>query len=1073
VFFPAARFFRFFSEDFGPDLKTFRAAFNEDAPTSEPALRAGEPKKQLADDSRRKAPKEKLMTTRKTNRITIQTLPREQLQSEGRNTMKQQTSSATIAQYRRPANPNVSPERWAGLIKSAHSAVMIGLFLIIASTVQAQSHLVRLGDAEANGESLVASASLSDERVVTAAKDNAGNLKLTVWDVTADGSFTQRGEKEAGVTSEFAIAGLPQGNLITAVRQQNGNLRLIAWAVDAGGQITRRGDIDGGAVQRVSIAKLGPTRVVTATQSASGETKLIVWDLGSAGSLTRRGDHVADAGTQIDVTVLSATKFVCAVKTQTGQIAISAWSVNTSGATIGALGSAQGPAVTEFAITNAALDRAVTASRLGDGSLRVDAWDVGSGTLTNASSASAGPADKIALASLGSTKVVTAVRQADHTLKLISWQVVDKIRRLDDVDAGAVTGVSVVSLGWDRLVTAVQVSGKNAKLIDWADFSVGLLSTTWGPTTSFKLPPKNNPGSGPAGQVRKAGLEVDDDEPVGVRSQGVKPKINVANLGSELAETILNPVASKPGPPPPPPNVQSPAPAFTFQPNISGVDPMIAVGLSYVVVSEQGQIQFLYKDGDKKGQQLSSKTGESTAMNSAQFFGGFLAVTNSDGSVNRNNINLYVRFPPDTTAGMSCDPSVSSGDPCENDFYDTRVSYDRFHGRFIILSALRGGVYLGGKVDPVVRRYFAIAVSRTEDPRDGFIQYLTTESNYSDWPRVAASDGVIVVAHWANKNTDATPDNPTLPGNTSPLRPMAYVFRTDDMTSANLTPRNWKIYPYQTDGGSLLPISYDTKSEWTYLFKPLGDGFQVYGFKQPTDTSGWSNLPKLHSSHVDVEGGQAGFGEGIHFRSGALYLAGGVKVADRVPNKTPERWHVRGLRIPISTTANSFVAGPCPGGGCKDFDFGLHAVDDAAGDVFSYEMASLAVNRNNDMIMVYGRVPIKSTKGQEARFSIIYSDSRGLQRSRLLQAGATILKDTRCVNQNGTAMNESAKVAENFFHIQYQSTDANGNVVCPQQKDFQDYANAVVDPFDDTAFWVVHAFATAGGFKMIGAKVVP
>jgi hypothetical protein len=38
-----------------------------------------------------------------------------------------------------------------------------------------------------------------------------------------------------------------------------------------------------------------------------------------------------------------------------------------------------------------------------------------------------------------------------------------------------------------------------------------------------------------------------------------------------------------------------------------------------------------------------------------------------------------------------------------------------------------------------------------------------------------------------------------------------------------------------------------------------------------------------------------------------------------------------------------------------------------------------------------------------------------------------------------------------------------------------DYANVVVDPADDTSFWMVHEFADSAGpsFKMVAGKVTP
>jgi hypothetical protein len=217
-----------------------------------------------------------------------------------------------------------------------------------------------------------------------------------------------------------------------------------------------------------------------------------------------------------------------------------------------------------------------------------------------------------------------------------------------------------------------------------------------------------------------------------------------------------------------------------------------------------------------------------------------------------------------------------------------------------------------------------------------------------------------------------------------------------------------------------------------------------------------------------LDGGAYGFREAVHFQDGKLYLGGAVSVAPRVPNVSPERWHVRGVRVPVTNDANgNLKAGPCPAtSGCLDFDFGLHALEDAPADELSYELASVVPDKVGDMLLAYGRVPVKTQNpiGQEARFSIFYNDARALVRSRLVQAGGTVLKDTYCSGGN----TETTPVAENYFHVWY------GSDTCSSQKDFQDYGTAAVDP-DGNSFWIAHAYADGPSkkFKMVGAKIVP
>jgi hypothetical protein len=937
--------------------------------------------------------------------------------------------------------------------------VVLILSSLTSILVSAQSHFVRLGDIGGDRVGRITIAGLGDGRAVTAVADEEGNLKLIVWDVTSDGKFKRRDDIEAGKASVFALASLGTSDAITAVRQENGSLRLIDWSINKDGDLTRKGSIDAGQVDRIAIAPAGPRRVVTATVE-SGATKLIVWDRTSTGQFTRRGDANGPAGTRAAVAALSAGQIIFAVRDTAGRLDVSSWSLSQSG-NLSPQQSAKGSQVTEITITNTALDRAVTACNLSDGTVEVAAWDIGTnGKVTAASSAKAGIADNVALAAMGSTKVVTALRQDSQDLKLISWQVVDTVRRLDTIAAGPVGRVAAVTLGWDRVISAVQDNAKDLKLIDFADFSVGLLRSQWGPATTSTTSVAVQPSTS-LPRVRSAG-KFDDERLMPQQRIGL-PIPKLINRAVENGEVLT------PGPPPPgPPQVQAPPPNLVFFPSLSGVDPMIAVGKNFVIVSEDHAIEFMHKTGPKAGQQLESKAGEPTLMQSKTFFDGFFRPTNADGSVNRNNINLHGRFPPSFDAAVVCMPTTSSPAlPCMNEAYDTRVIYDPYRGRFIVMSAMRGSG-LSGATTLVARRYIAIAISRTEDPRDGFDQYATTESNYSDWPRIASGDGVLVAAHNACKGPEnddiCGEDHQDIAGNSMALRPMATVYRIDDMIDRQPAPRNWKIYPYQVGGGTFYPVAHHGDSGgWTYLVKPTS-GLDIYRFKQPNNN--WDDVPTLQKDSFELEGGASGFREAIHFRFSKLYLGGAVSVADRVPNVSPERWHVRGVRIPIANTSNLKV-GPCPGtSGCLDFDFGLHALEDAAADELSYELGSLVPDRDGNMLLVYGRVPVKMKNpiGQEARFSIYYNDSRALVRSRLIQAGGAVLKDKYCSGGN----KETTAVAENYFHIWYGSDD------CESQTDFQDYGTAVVDP-DGKSFWVAHAYAdgTSKSFKIVAAKITP
>ena len=530
-------------------------------------------------------------------------------------------------------------------------------------------------------------------------------------------------------------------NVVTAVKAQNGTLELIDWFVDAGGSVLREGSIAAGPITQLAVAPVGSGRVVTLTQDSTGSTKLIAWDVSAAGQFTRRGDVTVGTGNGVvKVTAVSATQVVTAIRTTAGALQVNAFSLTQAGV-LAATGQALGPAITDTSIVNTATDRAVTASRLANGNLEVSAWDVDpTGKVALASSSDAGAVDEIALGALGSAKVATAVRQADKTLEVIVWDVVSAVTRLQSNQAGAVGPIVVATLGYDRAVTPVQNGSGQLELIDWADFSLGMLRNAWsGPgATDCTLSGQAPSHASKTGRANVAGnaTEPDDEEDEDFdRPEGEKGY--TGGISQLWPQVVLDNAGSAPGTDQP-----SPSAAVVAQPDIQGVDPSIAAGQKYVIATEDHWIEFF----DKSGHRLSSKAGEPTCLSAYKFFSGFLAPKNPNGTANRNNINRHLRSPLTYDSAKSCDPNTGAQTPCINEFYDTRVAYDPTIHRFIILSAVRHPIFQDGINDLIVRRFFAFAISRSEDPRDGFDTYISTENNYSDWPRIATAPGQLVVA---------------------------------------------------------------------------------------------------------------------------------------------------------------------------------------------------------------------------------------------------------------------------------------------------------------------------------------
>jgi len=927
--------------------------------------------------------------------------------------------------------PRCSALRLATLVFTA--------FTFISISASAQSLLVRQGEISPAGTvSRVTSAPLDTGRLVTALRNSAGNLEVTTWDLVPAGTFSKLSTATSSAIQDVVVAALSPTRFVTATQQSDGSLLLTSWAVDDAGNITKLKTAGAGVILQVALTALDPGRVVTLTRGSTGLPKLIQWSLDAAGNITR-GTDFTDSVTSLDVsiTAMSATRVATAYVQSNQTLLVTTWDVAAGGGPVTKKASLAGVQVTDAQITTAASDRVITGSRRLNANVQVAAWDVDPiGNLTAQSAAETGPIVSLSLAPLGTTRVATVVRQNDDTLKVIAWQVVDQVHQLDSLTGGTFLVPNAVNLGMDRLVTPLILSGSVMKLIAWREASVGVLHVTTGPFGSAIT----------AGLTAKSRTQVEPVEKDSDEEEAAEARELAATWGRKAAPRIselenkntgafdLIDAAQSP---------TSPAPNLVFEPGIEGVDPMIAVGKQFMLISQQGVVGFF----DKAGNLLPTKWGGPTVVLTSQLFSPLWQPT-LNGVVNRNNINLHLRFPLSLNPEMQCDPTAASpAKPCVQEMYDTRVAYDRTNDRFVIVAAVRHSIWMGNMasdgtlLDPWVRRYFVFAVSRTDDPRDGFQAYINTETNYSDWPRVGLGNNILIVAHNAGK---AATD----------WKPMAYVFALGDMAAGAAEPRNWKIDPFQTNGGNLLPVLHiGSSSGWNHMLHPNGATWDVFSFQNTATT--FSSLPTLRKTSINITNPLPGFSEGVVFRNGKIHLAGVTVKADRIVDLAPEQDSVRLLRIPILFDANGFPqASKLTSDGFLDFDYGVRTASDTANWRFSYEQPSVAVNANNDILVTFGRVPVNNLTPQEARYFIFSNATSHFEGSRLLKAGTALLFTTYTDATTFTPVP--------YYHF----PDDN-------YKDYIDYANAVVDPSDETTFWMTHEFSTGSMFKMVVGRVVP
>jgi astacin len=335
----------------------------------------------------------------------------------------------------------------------------------------------------AGAVSEIATVGAGGARVVTAVRTASNNLMLISWNVNADGSVSRLGDSgnAAGAASHLAIARTRL--FVTACRTAGGDLKLISWNVGPTGAISRVGDSGnaaGGATLNAIVA-LNDTLFVTACCTDSGTLKLISWRLSGNGSLTRLADsgNAAGAVSEIDLLRLDSGRVATAVRAGDATLKLIAWDVSATGQITrrGDSGNQAGAARFIRALRIPSGDL-VTSVRDGNGSFKLISWRVSAnGTVTRLgdSGNQAGEIGSNALMAR-SPGVISAVRAGDGHLKLISWEVTAQgaIQRRGDSynlagEASLITCCPEALGGAPPIVTAVRTASGTLRLISWAD----------------------------------------------------------------------------------------------------------------------------------------------------------------------------------------------------------------------------------------------------------------------------------------------------------------------------------------------------------------------------------------------------------------------------------------------------------------------------------------------------------------------------------------------------------------------------------------------------------------------------
>jgi hypothetical protein len=445
-----------------------------------------------------------------------------------------------------------------------------------------------------------------------------------------------------------------------------------------------------------------------------------------------------------------------------------------------------------------------------------------------------------------------------------------------------------------------------------------------------------------------------------------------------------------------------------------GKDPQIAVSRNFIVATTSADIFFF----DRKTQApLRGKPGPSglgTPLDvshkvSINAFFEPLWKDYLDGTPNPHNLNRILKWPADLlpaedsqghpqclsealdgdvlTTGRFCLPNPAN--PTENrtaiqEFYDTRVLFDRHRNRFWVESAARNHFWteqfaqtiLGGGPkynNELATRLVVIAVSKTEDPRDGFWEYAL-ENNYADWPRFAVHGPYLVVGHNGDNNiflfdADALA-NPAPELTRESLKHDSVLTPVDFAVGESLpggmfdSPDN--ILPVvQHDefedpanpplkSVPALPAAVPSVSTPTFLVAYSGNKITVFALDTPGKGTGSQPItvtsPTITSASITLDHPIPWSQTNAIYRNSKIFLAGEEAVASAGDRWI---WGVRAICIPV-------FRNPLPGLGSgivlsKSSESGFWNITYnffKAGHVaFSYEIPAIEVTRKDDAVI--------------------------------------------------------------------------------------------------------------------------
>ena len=331
----------------------------------------------------------------------------------------------------------------------------------------------------------IASVRGTSGQIITAVR--GPNLKLITWRATASGPITKLADSgnQAGGGSQIEI--VRTGKVVTAFRDNDGDLKLISWDVAPDtGQITRAGDSgnQAGAATQIRIASVLNTLFVTASRTDTGRVRLISWSLNSNGSFTRLFDsaNTGDPAAEVSLLRLATTagtthNLVTPIIDSAGNLKVVRWTMTTRGefTRVGDSG-ILATGANSVRVTAASQNRPVVSYRHTSSQSKLIVCALGSNGSVQRLSDSGAQAGDLLIDSLGgeSNGVVSACRFPGGLVTLVGWTVASDgtiTRSSDSQDTGnlgsEVTLISDTGVSGLSMISATRTPEGALRLVGW------------------------------------------------------------------------------------------------------------------------------------------------------------------------------------------------------------------------------------------------------------------------------------------------------------------------------------------------------------------------------------------------------------------------------------------------------------------------------------------------------------------------------------------------------------------------------------------------------------------------------